>query len=164
MLLPSKAKETKKSKELNKPSSNKPHHPQSSKKCYNNPVLIACLIGRVNEAHILVDDVECLALVDLEAQLSTITIEFVKQLGLKIHQLDRILRFEATGGGDIPYRGYVELNLRIPEIKTFNEDMPMLVIEDSAYAQNVPIQLGMLHTDRALELISDKETMQLSTK
>ena len=31
--------------------------------------------------------------------------------------------------------GYVEVNLKIPEIKAFNEDMLMLVIEDSAYAQ-----------------------------
>ena len=56
----------------------------------------------MNEACILIDDVECLALVDLGAQISTITIEFIKQLGLKIHQLDRILKFETTGRGDIP--------------------------------------------------------------
>ena len=70
----------------------------------------------------------------LGAQLSIITIEFVKQLGLKIHQLERILKFEATWGGDIPYMGYVEVNHKIPEIKAFNEDVLMLVIEDSAYA------------------------------
>ena len=34
------------------------------------------------------DDVEYLALVDLGAQLSTITITFVEQLGLEIHHLD----------------------------------------------------------------------------
>ena len=85
--------------------------------------------------NILIDDVECLALIDSEAQISTITVEFGKQLGLKIHQLDRILKFETTGGGDIRYMGYVEVNLKIPEIKAFNEDMFMPVIEDSAYAQ-----------------------------
>ena len=30
--------------------------------------------------------------------------------------------------------GYVDVNLKIPEIKAFNEDMLMLVMEDSAYA------------------------------
>ena len=64
--------------------------------------------------HVLIDDVECLALIDSRAQISTITIEFVKQLGLKIHQLDRILKFETTGEGDIPYIGYVATNLKIP--------------------------------------------------
>ena len=59
---------------------------------------MACLIGKANETKYLVDDVKCLALVDLGEQLSTITIMFVKQLGLAIHQLDRILKFEATEG------------------------------------------------------------------
>ena len=78
---------------------------------------------------------EFIALIDSGAQISTITIEFVKQLGLKIHQLDRILNFETTGGGDIPFMGYVEVNFKIPEIKAFNENVLMLVIEDSTYAQ-----------------------------
>ena len=63
---------------------------------------------------------ECLALIDCGAQISTITIEFVKQLGLKIHQLDRIIKFETTHEGDIPYMGYVETNLKIPEVKAFD--------------------------------------------
>ena len=60
--------------------------------------------------------------------------------------------------------GYVKVNLKIPEIKAFNEGVLMLVIEDSTYAQHVPIQLGMLHIDRALDLLSDKETTKLNTK
>ena len=99
---------------------------------------------------------ECLALIDSGAQISTITIKFVVQLGLNIHQLDRILQFETTGGADIPYTGYVEVNLKIPEIKAFYEDMFMLVIEDSTYAQWVSIQLGTLHIDKALDLINEK--------
>ena len=55
------------------------------KECYHNPEPLAHLIGKINEAYILVDDVECLALVDSGAQLFTFTIEFVKHLGLKIH-------------------------------------------------------------------------------
>ena len=69
---------------------------------------------------------ECLALIDSGAHISTITIELIKQLGLKIHQLDRILKFETTGGGDILYMEYVETNLKIPEIKAFDEDILML--------------------------------------
>ena len=38
-------------------------------------------------------------------------------------------------GGDIPYMGYLEVNLKIPDIKAFNEDVLMLVIEDSTYAK-----------------------------
>ena len=105
------------------------------RKQYHNRDPIACLVCKVNEAHILIDDVECLALIDSGAQISIITVEFVKQLGLKMHQLDRILKFETTGGGDIPNIGCVEVNLKVPEIKAFNGDVLMLVIEDSEYAQ-----------------------------
>ena len=57
---------------------------------------------------------------DSGAQISTIMVEFVKQLGLKTHQLDRILKYETAGGGDIPYMGHLEINHKIPEIKAFN--------------------------------------------
>ena len=134
MSLSPKIKEIKGSMKLNRPNSNRPYYPQS-----NN-------------------------LIDSGVQISTITFEFVKQLGLKIYQLDRILKFETTGHGDIPYMGYVQVNLKIPEIKTFNVDVHMLVIEDSTYVQQVPIQLGTLYIDRALNLISEKEITQLSTK
>ena len=63
----------------------------------------------------------------------------------------------------MPYMGYVEVNLKIPEIIAFNEDMLMFVIEDSAYAQYILIQLRTLHIDRALDLTSEKEITQLST-
>ena len=69
-----------------------------------------------------------------------------------------------TGGGDSPYTGCVQVNLKIPEIKAFNEDVLMFVIEESTSAQWVPIQLWTLHIDKVLDLISEKEITQLSTK
>ena len=56
--------------------------------------------------------------------------------------------------------GYVEVNLKIPEIKAFNQDVLMLVIEDSTYTQQVPIQQGTLHIVRVLDLITRKEITQ----
>ena len=78
---------------------------------------------------------ECLAQIDSGAQISTITFELVRQLGLEIHWLDRILKFDTAGGGYIPYIGYVYTNFKIPEIKAFDEDTPLLAIENSEYAQ-----------------------------
>ena len=91
---PPKSKKPKKSRNLNKCDPNRFHHLQSNKETISSPIYtIACLVGKANEAHILIDDVECLTLVDLGAQIYTITIELIKQLGLKIHQLDRIIKF-----------------------------------------------------------------------
>ena len=58
--------------------------------------------------------------------------------------------------------GYVEVNLKIQEITEFNEDVLMLVIEDSPYTQRVPIQLGTLHINKALDLVSETELINLS--
>ena len=66
-------------------------------------------------------------------------------------------------GGDISYMEYVEVSLKIPEIKAFHEEVVMLVIENCEYAQCVPIQLGTLHIDRALDLINHKENIQINT-
>ena len=127
-------------------------------KFYLNPDPLVRLIGRANESEILVvDDTKCLALIDSGPHLSTITIIFAQQLGLEIHHLKKILKLEATGAGDIPYIGCVEANLKILEIKEFNKDVLMLVIEDSPYAQRIPIQLGTLHINKALDLASKTE-------
>ena len=40
----------------------------------------------------------------------------------------------------------------------------MLVIQNSKYAQGVPIQLGTLHIDKVLNLVNEKEISQLNTK
>ena len=40
----------------------------------------------------------------------------------------------------------------------------MLVIEDSPYAQRVQIQLGTLHINNALDLVSKIELINLSNK
>ena len=95
---------------------------------------------------------------------STITISFAQQLGLEIHQLIKIHKLEAMGGGDIPYMEYVEVNLKILAIRAFNEDVVMLVTEDSSYAHRVPIQLGTLNIDKALDLVSKTEMKILSKK
>ena len=99
MFLPPKSMRSKGAGSSTDQAQNEPIILKAVKECYQNPDPIAHLIGKVNEAHTLIDDVECLALVDSRAQISTITIEFIKQFGLKIHQLDRILKFETTGGG-----------------------------------------------------------------
>ena len=67
------------------------------------------------------------------------------------------------GGGKIPYLGYTELELQIPEIKAFREDALFLIIADSPYEDWVLIQLGTIQIDRALELVTEEEINHLPT-
>ena len=65
-------------------------------------------------------------------------------------------------GVDVPYLGYTEVNLQIPEIKNFIEDVLMLVYPDSKYSQKVPVVLGTLHIDALLEVAMEEELKNLT--
>ena len=80
-------------------------------------------------------------------------------MGLKIQHLHTLLDLEGMGGLEIPYEGYVELNLDIPKVKGFKEDVLMLVVKDSEYGKKVPVAIGTLHIDMILDTAT-KEKLQ----
>ena len=78
--------------------------------------------------------------------------------------LQAILDLEASGGGDVRYDGYVELNLDIPEVAKFKEDVLMLVVKDSPYGEGVPVAIGTLHIDMVLEVATKEELENIGRK
>ena len=62
----------------------------------------------------------------------------------------------------MPYLGYVEAHLKIPEIKAFDLDVLLLIVPDSAYTQHTPITMGTLHIDMAIKLATQKELENLN--
>ena len=56
----------------------------------------------------------------------------------------------------MPYLGYVEAHLIIPEIKAFDLDVLLLIMPDNAHTQYTPITLGTLHIDLAIKLATKK--------
>ena len=91
---------------------------------------------------------------------STITVSFTKELGVPIYKLNRFIEVEGTGS--VPYLGCVEVKLQIPENKAFNEELLMMVINDSRYGNKKPLQIGTLHNHRAMELAQATD-LQLNT-
>ena len=61
------------------------------------------LVGRANKALVVMDGHEMAALVDLGAQMSTISALLCEELGLEIQPLGQLLELEGTGGAAIPY-------------------------------------------------------------
>ena len=57
---------------------------------------------------------------------------------------------------DVPYLGYVEAHLKIPEIKAFDLEDLLLIVPDRAHMQYTPITLGTLHIDMAIKLATKK--------
>ena len=127
---------------------------------YHNPDPLVRLIGTPNESSVFVEGVSITSLVDSGANMMAITKSFVEKLQLDVKSLQTILDIEATGGGQVPYHGYIECRLKIPQVEKFDLDVLMLVIDDSPYGMSVPVQIGTLHIDMALELATEEENKQ----
>ena len=99
----------------------------------------------------IVEGEEYPGLLDSGAQMLTITISQAKKMGLKIQSLENMLDIEGGGGIAIPYIGYVEVQLQIPEIKNYKENALMMVMNDSRYGEKVPFIIGTIHIHAALK-------------
>ena len=97
------------------------------------------------------------ALVDLGAQVSNISAQLCEELGLKIQPLGRLLELEGPRGAAIPYLRFVEVNLQIPGIRSYNEDVLLLAIPTMAYAERVPVMVGSKIIDKAMSCMTAGE-------
>ena len=131
---------------------------------YHNPDPLVRLIGPANEGKVKVEGVETTALIDTGACMSAITKSFAEALELELKSLDSILDIEGTGGGKVPYHGYVECRLNLPQVEKFDHDVLMLVIDDSQYGARVPVQIGTLHIDMAIDLATNEERMKFKRR
>ena len=105
---------------------------------------------------------ETRALLDSGSQLSAISWTWVEKLKLVPKQLQSILQIEGSGGLEVPYLGYVEVHLRIPEVEAFDQDVLLLIIPNSAHTKYTPITLGTLHIDMAIKLATEEELKTLN--
>ena len=67
------------------------------------------------------------------------------------------------GGAAIPYLRFVEVNLQIPGIRNYNEDVLLLVIPTMTYSKTVPVMVGMKIIDKALSLMTVRELAKATT-
>ena len=62
-----------------------------------------------------------------------------------------MLTLKGVSGSEIPYYGYVEITLTVPELQEFTEDVPLLVVPDTPYNVEVPVILGVPVIDLILK-------------
>ena len=84
---------------------------------YHNPDPLYRLIGESNETTIIVENEKIKGLIDSGAQISSISDKFAETLNLEVKKLETLLDLEPTGGGQVPYDGYVEVRLQIPNVQ-----------------------------------------------
>ena len=68
--------------------------------------------------------------------------------------MGQLLELEGTGGAAIPYLGFVEVNLQIPGIRGYREDVLLLAIPTTAYAEGVLVMVGSKIIDQALSCMT----------
>ena len=120
------------------------------------------MIGEQNETKVKLEGQKFNTLVHSGSMVSQITISLVKALKLEIKQLQTFILMEGAGGINIPYLGYVEATLDIPEVEAFNEDCLFLVVSDHTYGKRVPITIGTLHIDLIIEKATKDELDRIS--
>ena len=108
----------------------------------------------------MVDGQEMTTVIDLGAQVSTISSQFCWDLALQIQPLGWLLELEGTVASAIPYLRFVEVNLQIPGIKYYNEDVLLLVIPTMTYSETVPVMVGSKIIDRAMSLMTKGRALE----
>ena len=129
---------------------------------YHNPDPLGRLVGEVNESKVIIEGQEMRAFLDTGSQLLSISWTWVKKLNLEPKQLQSILQIEGSGGLEVPYLGYVEVRLELPEVKAFNHDVLLLIVPDSAHMQCTLITLGTLHINMAIKMATKRELGNLN--
>ena len=119
-----------------------------------NPDPIAHLVGHSDETLVVIDGQEVTALIDLGAQVLSISAQFCEELTLYIQLLGQLLELEGMGGAAIPYLRFVEVNLQILGIRNYNEDVLLLVIPTMTNCKTVQVMVGTKIIDKALSLMT----------
>ena len=94
---------------------------------YYNPNPWARLLGTANETDVEIDGIISKALIDSRAMISMMSKDYCYEHGYEIQPLEHLVPIEDSGGANVPYLGYVEVRVCIPEIHSFDRDVLMLV-------------------------------------
>ena len=105
------------------------------------------MIGSPNEITLSINNIRCTALIDTGATVSTISEAFYHEHlseDVELHSIEEAIRIECADGQQMPYIGYVSVNLTPFGIPGLNElhDCLFLVVPNSTYNSHVPVLIG----------------------
>ncbi len=121
-------------------------------------------MGPSNITSLLVNNLDCTALLDSGSQVCTITEDFCKILGL--HPVDEPLKIAGADGNNMSHQGKVYLSLKF--LDQLLPKVPTLVVPTTKYRQNVPLLIGtnvirvvksllrQIHGDTYLDVLQDQ--------
>ncbi|MCG8113688.1 MAG: RNase H-like domain-containing protein, partial [Candidatus Thiodiazotropha taylori] len=103
------------------------------------------MVGKANEGKICVCGIRTTCLIDSGSMISSVAESFYKSLDplLPLHDITEFgLSVFSAGGGQLPYKGYIEADILIPALGNQTFTVPLLVVADTEYNRQVPIIIG----------------------
>ena len=112
----------------------------------------------------MVNGLNNIALLDSGSMVSTITSQYWNENfpDQPVHPLDDLLTLSGAGGSEIPYRGYVEVDTKLPGLDA--SPFPFLVVEETEYNSRVPVLIGTNILNKILDGLVNAHGVRFAQK
>ena len=103
------------------------------------------MVGPENESDISIRGVKTRGLIDTGSMVSSVSQSFYESINPKPefrNISDFGLKITAANGEKIPYIGYILATVSVAHFRTVLEDIPILVVLNTAYNRKVPLLIG----------------------
>ena len=126
------------------------------------------IIGTETVVGIVIDDAEACALLDSRATTDLMTLAYAEARNFNIRLLtglsDCFVNLRLAAGFKTTLSGYIEYNLQVPGISSYNSDRVALVAEDNTlFSKEVPFTIGTKTEDTILEALKEGEIEMLDS-
>ena len=136
---------------------------------YLNPDPYCQFIGPKNWSEALIDEVLMTCLLDNGSQINFITPAYARKWGMDIMSLDNLAQevggkippILGIGGIMVDPEGFVMMNVKVPCVKGYNEDLIAIVMDDPGM-KDCPVILGTPTIFRVMEVIKESEISKLA--
>ena len=129
---------------------------------------LAQIIGTETVADIIIDDAKACALLDSRATTDLMTLAYAEARNFDIRLMtqlsDCFVNLRLAVGFKMTLSSYIEYNLQIPGISSYNSGRVALVAEDNTLlSKEVPLTIGMKTEDTILEALKEGEIEMLDS-
>ena len=133
-----------------------------------NADLLVQIIGMETIADVIINDVEACALLDSGATADLMTLAYAKARNFDIRPMtelsDPFINLRLAAEFKTTLSSYVEHNLQIPGISSYNSNQVALVAEDyTPFSREVPLTIGTKTEDTILEALKEGEIEMLDS-
>ena len=129
---------------------------------------LAQIIGTETIANIIIDDAEVCTLLDSRATADLMTVAYAEARNFDIRPMpelsDRFMNLRLTARFKTTLSSYIEYNLQILGISSYDSDQVALVAEDNTpFNREVPLTIGTKTEDTILEALKEGEIEMLDS-